>query len=225
MADYALLTEDNPKTRKGEELGYYSVILHLMPSDFSGHRVCVDDEHCKHTCLGFSGRGPMPQTVAARLRRTNLFFDNRKWFMAMLVNDIYLAAMTATERDMDLVVRLNGTSDIPWEKMRTLTHRNVMELFPDVQFMDYTKVFGRKVPSNYHLTFSLSETNQANALRWLEQGGNVAAIYDKDMPAEMLGYSTIDGDEHDLRFLDPTPRIVALKRKVTRIPMQFKLAA
>lgn len=225
MADYALLTVDNPKTLKGQALGYYSVILHLMPSDFSGHKVCVDDADCKHTCLVWSGRGPMSNTVAARIRRTKLFFDNRKWFMAMLVNDIYIASMKAEQLNMELVVRLNGTSDIPWEKIRTTTHRNVMELFSDTQFMDYTKVFGRKVPSNYHLTFSLSDTNQANALRWLEQGGNVAAIYDKQMPDEMLGYPTIDGDEHDLRFLDPTPRIVALRRKVTRIPMQFREAA
>lgn len=222
---YALLTEDNPKTRKGEALGYYSVILHLLPYDFSGYQVCAKADKCKDTCLMWSGRGPMPNTVAARLRRTKMFFEYRPWFMGLLVNDIYLAQLYAQQHDMQLVVRPNGTSDLPWEKIRTSTHRNIMEQFPDIQFMDYTKIPGRKTPDNYHLTFSLSDSNEADAQRWLDRGGNVAMIYDDTMPTQFMGTSTIDGDEHDLRFLDPTPRIVALKRKVTRLPMEFKQAA
>lgn len=222
---YALLTEDNPKTRKGEELSYYSVILHLLPSNFSGYEVCALADKCKETCLMWAGRGPMPNTVAARLRRTKMFFEQRAWFMGLLVNDIYLASIKAKQRDMTLVVRPNGTSDLPWEKIRTNTHRNIMEQFPDIQFMDYTKIPGRKTPDNYHLTFSLSDSNQAAAQRWLDAGGNVAMIYDDVMPTSFMGVSTLDGDAHDLRFLDPTPSIVALKRKVTRLPTQYKEAA
>lgn len=223
--NYALLTEDNPKTQKGEAFGYYSVILHLLPYDFSGYQVCAKADKCKDTCLMWSGRGPMPNTVAARLRRTKMFFEYRPWFMGLLVNDIYLATLKAKALNMQLVVRPNGTSDLPWEKIRTKNSRNIFEEFPDIQFMDYTKIPGRKTPDNYHLTFSLSDSNEADAQRWLDQGGNVAMIYDDVMPTQFMGTSTIDGDEHDLRFLDPTPSIVALKRKVTRLPMEFKQAA
>lgn len=222
---YALLTEDNPKTRKGEDLGYYSVILHLLPSNFSGYEVCALADSCKEKCLSWAGRGPMPNTVAARLRRTKMFFEHRAWFMGLLVNDIYLAQIKAKQQDMTLVVRPNGTSDLPWEKIRTNTHRNIMDQFPDIQFMDYTKIPGRRLPDNYHLTFSLSDNNQAAAQRWLDRGGNVAMIYDDTMPTQFMGAPTIDGDEHDLRFLDPTPRVVALRRKVTRLPMEFRAAA
>lgn len=222
---YALLTEDNPKTQKGEAFGHYSVILHLLPYDFSGYQVCAKADKCKDTCLMWAGRGPMPTTVAARLRRTKMFFEYRPWFMGLLVNDIYLATLKAKALNMQLVVRPNGTSDLPWEKIRTKNSRNIFEEFPDIQFMDYTKIPGRKTPDNYHLTFSLSDSNEADAQRWLDQGGNVAMIYDDVMPTQFMGTSTIDGDEHDLRFLDPTPSIVALKRKVTRLPMEFRQAA
>jgi hypothetical protein len=222
---YALLTEANHKTLKSQAHGYYTTILHLLPYNYSGHQVCPKADGCEKTCLAWSGRGPMPNTVAARLRRTKMFFEYRPWFMGLLINDIFLAQIYAKQNNLIPVVRLNGTSDLPWEKIRTKNSRNIFEEYPDLQFYDYTKIPGRRVPDNYALTFSLGEDNQDDALRWLEQGGNVAAIYDDEMPDEMLGYPTINGDEHDLRFLDPSPCVVALKRKRTWVPMQFQQAA
>lgn len=222
---YALLTEANPKTLKSQAHGYYTVILHLMPYNFSGYQVCANADGCEKTCLMWAGRGPMPNTVAARLRRTKMFFEYRPWFMGLLVNDIFLAQLYAKQHNLTLVVRPNGTSDLPWEKIRTKNSRNIFEEYPDVQFMDYTKIPGRKIPDNYHLTFSLGNDNQLAAQRWLDRGGNVAAIYDDEMPDEIMGVPTINGDEHDLRFLDPTPRVVALKRKRTWVPAEYKEAA
>lgn len=222
---YALLTESNHKTLKSQAHGYYTVILHLLPYNYSGYQVCPKADGCEKTCLAWSGRGPMSKTVAARLRRTKMFFEYRSWFMGLLVNDIFLAQLYAKQNSMTLAVRLNGTSDIPWEKIRTRNSRSILDEYPDVQFYDYTKIPGRRVPDNYALTFSLGHDNQADAQRWLNRGGNVAAIYDGDMPDEIMGVPTINGDEHDLRFLDPTPRVVALKRKRTWVPAEYKEAA
>ena len=68
-------------------------------------------------------------------------------------------------------------------------------------------------PSNYHLTFSLSEKNAADAASILQRGGNVAVVFSPWVPRTWRGFETIDGDEHDSRFLDPRPRVVGLSAK------------
>jgi hypothetical protein len=83
-----------------------------------------------------------------------------------------------------------------------------MDAFPMVQFYDYTKIPNRRnVPSNYHLTFSRSETNQQHVAMTQY---NVAVVFDT-LPATYLGRTVIDGTETDLRFLDPNNVVVGLK--------------
>ena len=158
----------------------------------------------------------------ARKRRTRLFFEHRDEFMALLVADIEHAIKRAAKLGMVPVVRLNGTSDLPFEKFRVGEHRNIMARFPDIQFYDYTKVLPRVLmqqnpgfPSNYHLTFSLSETNRAEARVLAQLGYNVTVVCSKDIKAWALESqpNTIDGDETDLRFLDGSGKIVLLTAK------------
>jgi hypothetical protein len=115
--------------------------------------------------------------------------------------------------------RLNLTSDLPWEKIK-FNGKNVFEAFPLVTFYDYTKSAERmtafvngEMPSNYHLTFSRSETNSAIALAILRSGGNVAMVFRKSIPSTYFGHDVVDGDETDLRFLDGKGKIVGLKEK------------
>ena len=104
---------------------------------------------------------------------------------------------------------MNGSTDINFA--------GIARDFPETQFIDYTKslqrVLDKKRPSNYHLTFSLSETNQAEALRALAAGFNVAVVFAHGQPGYYLGHSVIDGTLHDLRHLDPSPCIVGLDPK------------
>jgi hypothetical protein len=219
---YFLLTEANPKTLKSQPHQWLTLILHLLPYTFSGHQVCPAARGCEHTCLAWSGRGPMPASLNARTRRTRLFFDNRAQFMALLVADITTARVVAELQGFQLAIRLNGTSDLPWEKIRTASHRNLMAQFPDVMFYDYTKIARRTVPANYHLTFSYDGHNHATAQRWLADGRTVAVIYPTaDFPATEFDVPVIDGDAHDLRFLDPRPCVVGLREKTTRFPLQL----
>jgi hypothetical protein len=97
---------------------------------------------------------------------------------------------------------------LSWEKYKVGGH-TVFELFPNVQFYDYTKVLGRKIEgiANYHLTFSRAENNDADVKKALKKGMNVAAVYDK-IPDGM--YSA---DNDDLRFLDPRVGMMGLKVK------------
>ena len=86
-------------------------------------------------------------------------------------------------------------------------------MFADVQFYDYTKVPGRDLGiPNYHLTFSLAESNEEDAAAELQRGMNIAVVFD-GVPSEYLGVPVVDGDESDLRFLDPSGVVVGLKAK------------
>jgi hypothetical protein len=144
----------------------------------------------------------------ARIRKTKMFFEARDAFMQQLEKDIQLGIKQAAKLGLTPVFRLNGTSDLAWEKY------GIIEKFPQVQFYDYTKVLGRKVShlKNYHLTFSAADGNDADVQGAIQQGMNVAMVFDK-LPAEYMGREVIDADDTDLRFLDAKNVIAGLKAK------------
>ena len=211
------LSTANPKIQKGTKLGYLSFILHLAPADLSGREVCPKrTAGCTAACLNTAGRGGMfkrgettNMIQKARIRKTQYFFNNRAEFMADLVNDIKKAIRFAERKGLTPVFRLNGTSDLSWEKYDVVLGFNIFELFPNVQFYDYTKVLGRKVAQypNYHLTFSKADGNDADVAEALLQGMSVVAVYDK------IPEGVPSADETDLRFLDPKGIMLGLKAK------------
>ena len=210
-----LLTIGNTKTIKGEAMGYLTFIMHLAPSTLSGYNTCpMASEGCAAACLNTAGRGRFTAIQEARIRKTRWFFENRDSFMAQLVKDIRAAIRKAEREGFVPVFRLNGTSDIRWETVAVEGHRNIMAMFPQVQFYDYTKLPNRRdIPSNYHLTFSRSESNELDALRILANGEmNVAVVFD-ELPTKWAGVKVIDGTETDLRFLDEQSVVVGLVAK------------
>jgi hypothetical protein len=144
----------------------------------------------------------------ARIRKTQYFFENREAFLKDLEADIRLGIKQAARLGLTPVFRLNGTSDLSWEKY------GIFEKFPEVQFYDYTKVLGRKTGDipNYHLTFSAADGNELDVQAAVQAGMNVAVVFDK-LPAEYMGRPVNDADDHDLRFLDPKGTIAGLKAK------------
>jgi hypothetical protein len=144
-----------------------------------------------------------------------MFFEDREGFMEQLEKDINLGIKQAARLGLTPVFRLNGTSDLAWEKYTLKgSDKNVFEMFDNIQFYDYTKVLGRKTSAykNYHLTFSAADGNDADVARAVAQGMNVAAVFDR-LPEEYMGREVIDADEHDLRFLDAKNVIAGLKAK------------
>lgn len=216
-----LLSTANPKIQKGTKLGYLSFILHLAPADVSGREVCPKrTAGCTAACLNTAGRGGMfrkGETTnviqEARKRKTRYFFEARDYFMMDLYNDIQKGIKQAKKLGLTPVFRLNGTSDLSWEKY-TINDKNLFELFPDVQFYDYTKVLGRKVAryKNYHLTFSAADGNGLDVQRAMAAGMNVAMVFDR-VPETYMGRTVINADDTDLRFLDPKNVIAGLKAK------------
>jgi hypothetical protein len=147
----------------------------------------------------------------ARIRKTEYFFNDRAGFMLDLAYDIQKAIKFAERKGLTPVFRLNGTSDLSWEKYEVpvFCTENIFELFPQVQFYDYTKVLGRKVKHipNYHLTFSKADGNDADVAEALMQGMSVVAVYDQ------IPEGVPSADETDLRFLDPKGIMLGLKAK------------
>lgn len=217
-----LLSTGNPKLMKGQKKGYMSFVLHLAPADSCGvGNTCPKaTEGCKSACLNTAGRGGIMKQgettnviQEARKRKTRLFFNDRRQFMLDLFDDIRKGIKQAEKKGFIPCFRLNGTSDLSWEKY-TLNEQNVFETFPEVQFYDYTKVLGRKIADikNYHVTFSKADGNDTDVAKAIESGLNIATVF-RSVPETYLGLRVIDGDETDLRFLDDKNVIVGLKAK------------
>ena len=215
----ALLTTNNAKTIKGEKLGYLTYIMYMAPhkQNSLGKNLCSHaSEGCAKSCLFGSGYGGMFTSVnQGRINRTEFFLSNPVEFMSQIKDEITKALKKNADKAI-VTVRLNGTSDIPFENLRLFEgKKNIFEMFPNVQFYDYTKNytrFDKELPSNYHLTFSRSEDNHKIAMNLLKRGINVAMVFDK-LPKTYEGYEVINADLDDLRFLDKKGVICGLKYK------------
>jgi hypothetical protein len=223
-----LLTTGNPKIEKGYKLGYMTAVLHLAPYTAAGVNVCPMAElaGCISACLNTAGRGgiaagratftaPGGQTLPdnhiqrARIARTRFYLNDRAAFMAQLETEIAAVVRKANKLGLIPAVRLNGTSDIRWE------NSGIMAEFPDVQFYDYTKIPNRRnLPANYHLTWSYSaRPGYAKYAERVDPAMPIAVVFRGKLPETFLGRPVIDGDDTDLRFLDPAGCVVGLKAK------------
>ena len=204
----------NAKLAKGIKKGVKTYGLSLAPYNLSGKNLCPHaSDGCAIACLNTSGLGAMQSVQKARIQKTKEFLNNREEFLATLKKEINSKIKTAKRKMEKIAFRLNVLSDLPWQNLVDMTEN------PDVPFYDYTPNLKRMIrflngelPKNYHLTFSRKENNQAQCELILAMGGNVAVVFDK-LPQTYLGKPVIDGDETDLRFLDPKGVIVGLKAK------------
>ena len=208
------------KMAKGEAFGYKTAILHFAPYNMSGKNVCPKatkgEGGCIAPCLNTSGRGQMNSVQQARINKTNYFWNNKNGFLFELSKEIELLKKRAARDGFKFAVRLNGTSDLPWHKYKVDGGGSLMDLHPDVQFYDYTKVLnyldhGKK---NYHVTFSDSGTNYTDQVEAMTKYfANVAVVFKDKLPKTWLSRPVINGDLHDLRFKDPSGVIVGLVAK------------
>ncbi len=156
----------------------------------------------------------------SRIDKAIRFMTDRKAYMVDVVRSIELAQAKARRMRLRLCVRLNGSSDIAWEGIACIRngkrYRNLMQAFPKIQFVDYTKISARlerNLPANYNLTLSRTEKNDSDVVRIVSSGHGNAAVVFQTLPDTFLGIPVINGDEHDLRHLDPKGVIVGLLPK------------
>jgi hypothetical protein len=220
MRKNLLNIDQNPKTIKGQKYGFMTGVLYLAPATLSGRNTCAMAElaQCAAPCLNSAGRGAFSNVQLARINKTNYFYDDRAGFMDNLAADIKLLIKKAKAAGLIPLVRLNGTSDIKWENIPFGQYPNIMAAFPDIQFYDYTKISNRdNLPANYDLTFSYSGVPQYQkyVTQAIIKGMRIAVVFRKraDIPANFLGLDCVDGDDSDIRHIDPRGVIVALYAK------------
>lgn len=201
---------NDAKTKKGEKLGVDTGILYLAPASNAtpkGETLCdnATKAKCLKACLFTAGRGRMSSVEMSRLYKTLWMLQERDTFDLQLIVEIEANAAKSKRNGRTFAVRLNGTSDVDWSYLA--------KRCPDVQFYDYTKNVERlgHTPSNYHLTASYSAANAEYRLDVLDavlKGYNAAVVFRDRKTAEyamqhgFAGFECIDGDEHDVRYLD-----------------------
>ena len=224
-SDNLLSISSDAKTSKGEKLGFLTGILYLAPyKTISIYNTCAMAElaGCANACLYTAGRGAYSNVQNARINKTNWFYQDKQGFMLQLIDNIKNLIKKANKLQLIPLIRLNGTSDIKWENVgfeyQGKSYNNIMELFPDIQFYDYTKIINRNnLPANYDLTFSYS--GKPEFIKYVNQAINnnmrIAVVFkDKhNLPDEFMGLSVVNGDNTDIRHLDPQGVIVALYAK------------
>ena len=235
---YLLTVGNDAKTVLGEELGFLTGIQYLAPSTVSGIvNLCLKaSEGCKLACLNFSGRGKFTTTQQARINKTILFVRFKPQFWAQLIKNIKSLIRKAKRLGFIPVIRLNGTSDNLWERIKIkgteFDGLTIFQAFPEVQFYDYSKyTYSERanLPNNYHLTYSYSEDTTPEILADnLNNGRNVAVVVNVcklgnkskchnkckcPLPETWNGYQVISGDDSDIRFMDPEGVIIGLHAK------------
>ena len=208
----------------GEARGWRTGVQYLSPSTeagITGFNPCAFAGACGDGCINTTGQMIYPTHVRARIKRT------LRWYLfpeqtARAFNGETLMLMgKAFAEGLEPAIRGNGTSDTPFWLDRFGVDRSL-----PIQRYDYTKrpptrgiVAAHQ--SGWHMTFSLSEHPRSMewATAWQAHGVNVAMVVSgprgstrgvsEKVAAELVrrgefaGRPIIDGDKHDLRFLDP----------------------
>jgi hypothetical protein len=213
--------DTNTKLRKNGA-GFITGGMSLSPEKSAGiGNTCPHaSPGCAEACLDHQGLASVWKTIGeSRRAKTVLYYKDRERFLAILRGDIHRYLRRAERQNKRLAIRLNVFSDVAWE------NHGIPQLFPEVQFYDYTKNPGRAVRKNlilpnYHVTFSRSEVNENLALDALARGCNVSVVFAdrkrpfvgnrshlQRLPKTWRGFRVVDGDISDLRFEDPNGRL------------------
>ena len=208
----------NAKTIKGDKASeYLTAIMYLSPhkQNSKGVNLCPKaSDGCASACLYTSGRGKFSNVQTARQAKSEWFIEDRPSFLIQLHKEILRHSFNARLAGKKPAIRLNGTSDILWERYVDTS------LYPEIQFYDYTKWTPEEryiamLSDNYHLTFSRAEDTKDREVKTMMLKGNVAVVFNSSMalPTSFLGFPVFNGDKTDLRFLDPKGHVIGLVAK------------
>lgn len=224
---YLGMVNNSSKHEKAYTYNELVYTLYLAPAKSSGYEVCPKRTiECTNLCLNESGRNKMDtkkNTINnSRIKKTKLFFENRQYFMEWMIDEINESKSKAEKLGYHFSVRLNNTSDISPESFYLDVDgkkKNILQIFPDVMFYDYSKVENRvellEKYNNYDLTFSFSGWNMDECVKMLDNNIRVAMVF-KEVPETFMGYKVVKGDDYDMRYRDEKNVIIGLKFKKVR---------
>ena len=221
-----LLSMQNDVTKlrhnEGATTEYEQVVQYLPPSGQSGVNFCPHStRECVKACLWKAGRLGMSHAQTASYIRGRFFIEEPIHYAICLVDELHRNRKRIERKGRQMIVRLNGTSDIPW----WLMSKELFATFHDVRFQDYTKYpvaeILHEVPENL---FLIQSAHEQTDLFWLEHTAVPVAVAfkvkpNRPLPVQYLGKVVLDGDKHDMRVLDAElnnltePYIVGLRMK------------
>lgn len=188
------LLRENGKMEKSTGEKVWTKGLSLAPhaaSGLGGFDVCPRaSSECRANCLGTTAGGnkQYPDTaLSAKIVRTHALAMHPEHFARVMDDEIGKHTRAAAKKGMRAGVRLNVTSDLPWEKY----HPGVFGHHPDTEFYDYTKMHQRVAnqgkpdhPSNYRLALSHTgadheESNDHHVAKALASGHVVAMVHQR----------------------------------------------
>ena len=130
---------DSPKAVKAQKYGWLNAINYMAP-----HRLADVGNLCPHAskgcvalCLGeHSGNAALyPAVLKSRIAKAQLLMRDRPQFLKEMTAGIRRARATAKRQKLKLCVRLNGATDVAWERLAPAIFADNA----DLQFVDYTK--------------------------------------------------------------------------------------
>lgn len=221
-ADSPLMSDAGASVKSEHSLqaGMVTVMLYLAPAR---HGVCpFSTSGCREVCLGdTSGRMAMPYNATVRAARSAFLLSHPRHFLRMIDAEVraFHRKYVTSGKFAFLGVRLNGTSDIPWEQVTPALVAEWVNL-GGVRLYDYTKWSPEDRPAtpSYDLTRSATErTTPEDIATMVRRGERVAAAvkFGKSdaIPAEVFGVPAVDGDVHDLRCTEDRGVLVVLRPK------------
>lgn len=182
---------------------------------------------CATGCIQYTGRGhrrkdgQINPVHLGQLKRTQFLRQDPVAFLAVLDREIGLASARARAEGVQPAVRLNGLSDLIWERIAPW----LFTKHHDASFYDYTKWpihvrVDERLPANYHLAYS----SQAHIHRTWDQvetllrfGYKVAAIVD-DVDAWMSHPLAVRADESDQWMIESDKPLGLLRAKHPLLP-------
>lgn len=228
---YVGMVNNSAKHEKAYHYNEMVYTIYLAPAKSSGYEVCPGrTAECTAACLNMSGRNIMDvgrEVInGSRIKKTKLIFEEKEFITRWIFDEITAAKAKAEKKGFRFSVRLNNTSDISPEDFTIVEDGviiNILDKFQDVQFYDYTKVASRvellKKYDNYDLTFSYNGHNWAECVQMLNNNIRVGVVFLK-VPETYLGYTVINGNDYDMRYLDPKDVIIGLPYKKVRTKLK-----
>ena len=219
MSGERLILGSNYKLQKSGKVDVRTIGLTLAPSTdsvpYGGINTCPKAGQCKDACLKYSGHNVIPYNQLVKVARTVAMVKHYAAFKAQCERELSAHIKYCESKNIVPAFRPNMMSDV------IKLSRHFARKFPSLRVYDYTKVPGsighKSNPSNLHLTLSRDENNESKALELLAAGHNVAVVFASDsLPDSWKGFPVIDGDEHDVRFLDAPGSVVGLRLKGTK---------
>ena len=190
-----MFSTDSAKAIKADKYGYLNGINYAAQHTSAGvGNMCPNaSPGCISLCLGkYSGQASMVADLEngtnnvreSRKRKTRYMTENMQGYLQECCEHIERMQIKADKLGKKLCIRMNGSTDIAFERIKIKARGgvNIFKAFPDVQFVDYTKIASR-FTADYLGAKVYSGDN--HDLRHLDpKGGNIIALTPKGHKAK-----------------------------------------